>query len=550
MPRGPVSSRCALHRSPGTPMAQKILEPHGRPAPASAPDAERLRELELLVLHLQEEVARLERERLETELMGRRAVTSLAEDARSELARRLATRDPLPQILRDGEVLPPSAVPPEAVLDLTELLGWRHALAQATGLATHLSLRDGATLIPAANGPSQLPSLALLDPACREGLDATVVAHGARRHGLRLRCPACDGEVWAEPIVLEHEGDAAVLGCLAAHAAPRTADAHRRLLALVAAHAGRRAGEAYAAQTAVIADRRAMAVVRAFTSSQADEVRRARIAMLEHNRTAQELAAARESLERALTDASDARQEAEHANRLKSMFLASMSHEIRTPLTCVIGFADLLTLPSLSEEEFRKFARSIKESGQILMSLINNVLDLSKVEAGHLDLEEIPYSLPKVLKEVHTIFLGSTADKGLEFRLEVDPQVPAELLGDPTRVRQVVMNLVSNAVKFTQEGGVWLRCAPSPDAPDFLLLTVRDSGPGMRADQLPHVFDAFRQADSGVTRRHGGTGLGLAISQRIMEGMGGTLSVESEPGVGTVFRCHLPVRRPVSDSSL
>jgi len=531
-------------------MAQKTLEIRGSAPPAPARDDERVGELELQILHLEEEVARLKRERMETELMGRRAVAALEPEARAELARRLETRDPLPQVLRDGELLPPAAVPPEAVLDLDEVFAWRHALAAARGLATLLYLRDGEVLVPAANEPSQLPALAGLTPACRRCLDETVEARGPRPHALRLTCSGCGGEVWAEPILLRHGADAAVLGCLAAHAAPQAVAAHRRLLALVAARAGGRAADVYARQVAVVADRRALGVVRSFTEAQAETVRRARIAMLERDRTAQELARARESLERALQDAGAARREAERANRVKSLFLASMSHEIRTPLTCVIGFADLLTLPSLSEAEIRQFARSIKESGQILMSLINNVLDLSKVEAGRLELEHIPFSPAKVLKEVHTIFLGSTADKGLEFRLEVDPEVPAQLLGDPTRVRQVVMNLVSNAVKFTQQGGVWLRCAPSPEAPDFLLLTVRDTGPGMTADQLPHVFDAFRQADAGVGRRHGGTGLGLAISQRIMEEMGGSLSVASEPGVGTVFRCHLPVRRPEDDSSL
>lgn len=531
-------------------MAQQTLDPRGVPASASARDAERQRELELLVLHLEEEVARLKRERLETELMSRRVVAELEPAAHDALTRRLDTREPLPQVLRDGELLPPDAVPPEAVLDLQEVFAWRRALAAATGLQTFFYLRDGEALVPAANAPSQQPVLAEAEPCCREAVDGVVAARGPRPHALHVRCPACDGEIWAEPVVLEHDGETAVLGSLAAHVPAGAGAGRRALLSLVAAWAGRRARGTYAAEVDVVADRRALALVRSFVDAQNEVVRGARIAMLEHDRIAQDLARTRETLERALQDAGEARREAEHANRVKSLFLASMSHEIRTPLTCVIGFADLLTLPSLSETEIRKFSRAIKESGQILMSLINNVLDLSKVEAGRLELECIPYDLAKVLKEVHTIFLSSTADKGLEFRLHVDPTVPAELRGDPTRIRQVVMNLVSNAVKFTQSGGVWLSCAPSPVMPDFLLLTVRDTGPGMTPDQMSHVFDAFRQADAGIGRRFGGTGLGLAISQRIMEEMGGSLSVASEEGRGSTFTCHLPQRGPGDDSLL
>jgi signal transduction histidine kinase len=523
-------------------MAQQTIDTD-RIAPSSSTpvNSAREQELELLVLHLNEEVARLKKERIESELMSRRLVGELEPQVRESLSRRLSERHVLPQSLQNGAMLPPSEIPPEAVLDVAELIYWRHALAEATQLQTFFFLRDGDSLVPAANNPSQLPVLAKCHPACLKGVDEIVRDRGPRPHSLHVRCPGCQGAVWVVPLVLNYRGDEAVLGCLVGHDVPEPAEPFRRMVSLVSNLVSQRASEEYADQATTVLDMEVTALIKRFTEDQSTLVRDARIGMLEYERTTQDLALTQENLEKALVEAGKARREAERSNRVKSLFLAAMSHEIRTPLTCVIGFADLLTLPSLKEAEIRQFAASIKESGHILMSLINNVLDLSKIEAGRLELEYIPFDIHGILKEIHAIFLSSASEKGLELILEMGEDVPAELTGDPTRIRQVVMNLVSNAIKFTSEGSIVVSCCRSKDTPDFLALTVADTGQGIAPDMLPRVFDAFRQADAGIGRQYGGTGLGLAISLRIMQEMGGSLSAESEVGEGSTFSCRLPI---------
>ncbi len=500
------------------------------------------RELRLRVHHLEHEVARLERERLEYELMGRRLVGELEQDVRIALEDRLRSRHPLPEALRDGTIVPPTEVPPEAVLDIAETVYWRHALAEGAGLQTLLFLRDDDHMVPAANSASQLPVLNACLPSCRRSLEDVVRDRAADGHAHRMACPSCGGEVWLAPMCLRHAGTETVLGFLVGHALEEPAEAGRRMVSLVANLAGQRASETYAHQVDALVQMKVTSLVHRYTEDQTRVARDARIVMLEKERTSQDLARTREDLERALMQAGEARREAERANRVKSLFLAAMSHEIRTPLTCVIGFADLLTMPTLKEEEIRQFATSIKESGQVLMSLINNVLDLSKIEAGRLELEHIPFDMPRLLEEIGTLFTSAARDKGIELILDIDPELPSDQVGDPTRVRQVVMNLVGNAIKFTQDGSVVVACRRSREAPGFLTLTVTDTGMGIPEHRLPTIFDAFRQADSETTRQYGGTGLGLAISYRIVQEMGGALSVESEPDLGSTFTCHLPRR--------
>jgi len=497
-------------------------------------------ELRLRVLHLEHEVERLERERLEYELMGRRLVGELEPDVRQALEYRLRTRNTLPEILNDGVLVPPGEVPPEAVLDLAEAVYWRHALAEGAGLQTLMYLRYEHGVVSAANSPNQLAILKHCPESCRRAIE-DMLSGSRRREGARAAtCPSCGEEIWLAPMVLRHGGVTAVLGWLAGHSMGSDTEARRRMVSLVADLAGQRASETYTMQVDTVLQMKVTALLHQFTEDQSASVRESRIAMLEQERAAEDLARTRESLESALAQTSEARSEAERANRVKSLFLAAMSHEIRTPLTCVIGFADLLTMPTLKSEEIRRFATSIKESGQVLMSLINNVLDLSKIEAGRLDLERIPYGLPRMLQEIHTLFSSAARDKGVSLVLDIDDDLPDNQIGDPTRVRQVVMNLVSNAIKFTQEGSVVMSCRRSREVPGFLNLTVVDTGMGIPAHRLPTVFDAFRQAESETTRRYGGTGLGLAISHRIAQEMGGSLVVESEVGLGTTFSCHIP----------
>lgn len=232
----------------------------------------------------------------------------------------------------------------------------------------------------------------------------------------------------------------------------------------------------------------------------------------------------------------EARDQALAASRVKSDFLASMSHEIRTPLNAIIGMADLLSETRLDEDQ-GKYVSVFRKAGEALLSLVNDILDLSKIEAGQLVLEETDLDVTEVVANAADIYEHKCREKGITLAAEIDPAVPRRLLGDPTRLRQVILNLIGNAIKFTEQGGITVRVEPDPQqpAPGRLRIAVADTGIGIPADKREAIFQSFTQVDSSTTRKYGGTGLGLTISQKLVERMGGRIWVESEPGRGSTF---------------
>jgi len=289
----------------------------------------------------------------------------------------------------------------------------------------------------------------------------------------------------------------------------------------------------------------AMIVVSRRTSGNAIEMLRAQ---RESEQLAQRLELAMEEtwrknaeLEQEVAKRERARAHAEAANRAKSQFLANMSHEIRTPLNGVVGMLELLSDSQLTPHQ-AKLARTASQSSEALLAVISNILDISRIEANRIDLETLPFDFGQLANDTIALLSGNAERKGITLSCQVDERLPTALLGDPNRIRQVMLNLVGNAIKFTERGSVdvSVRCDPRNDNTSVSVrFSVRDTGIGLSTHEIDRLFQPFSQADMSTSRRYGGTGLGLAISRSLIELMGGTMSVTSESAIGSIFSFEL-----------
>jgi two-component system, sensor histidine kinase and response regulator len=276
-------------------------------------------------------------------------------------------------------------------------------------------------------------------------------------------------------------------------------------------------------------------VVGLFTFVMILVARRAHLTLVEHLQVTARLAVSEDAAKRAEAVMREARDLAERVAQARSAFLANMSHEIRTPMNAVLGFVELILDTELSTEQ-RRALELVRSSSEALLMILNDILDYSKIEAEHLELESIPFDVSKVVHATASLLAVRAREKHLELLAEVAPEVPRAVRGDPTRLRQVLMNLIGNAIKFTEQGEVVVSViATATDGSATLRFAVRDTGIGIAPEHVGSVFREFTQADSTMTRRYGGTGLGLAISQRLVRLMGGEIGVKSEVGRGSEF---------------
>ncbi|HEY0029396.1 MAG TPA: PAS domain S-box protein [Bacteroidia bacterium] len=253
----------------------------------------------------------------------------------------------------------------------------------------------------------------------------------------------------------------------------------------------------------------------------------------------------------AKSNAERATEKAEESNKLKEAFLANMSHEIRTPMNAIIGFSDILSKGKLLEQE-KEYVRTIKTAGENLLTIINDILDISKIEAGMMTFEEHTFSVKEIFKSLNVMLMGKAKEKDLELVFNCADNIPDSLLGDPTRLTQIIINLAGNSIKFTQKGQVEVNVnvieavkGQYEEGTTLLEFSVIDTGIGIPSDKLEHIFERFRQAESHTTRKYGGTGLGLSIAKKLVELQGGTLTVKSEFKVGSTFSFCIPYKKSV-----
>lgn len=249
-----------------------------------------------------------------------------------------------------------------------------------------------------------------------------------------------------------------------------------------------------------------------------------------------------------ITEIKNAQLKAKGAERAKSEFLANMSHEIRTPMNGVLGMTQLLENCNLTAKQ-QSFVRTIERSGQALLTIINDILDFSKIEAGQIKLNNSPFNLRDSIEDVTSLLAATAADKDLDILVRIDPTLPPEFMGDVGRYRQIITNILGNAVKFTHEGHVLINVSGDVSSEQaHLKISIEDTGIGIPADQIDHIFDKFRQVDGTKSRQYEGTGLGLSIASQLLGLMGGDISVKSKLGVGTTF--HLNLTLPVTQASI